>query len=85
MDRTGNSESKNILTDIDALLLILNDGKFEFYIIEGKNLITGFKTACHADLKKIISLSPYPDIFKEPVFISSHHLKAKGGYLEIKG
>jgi hypothetical protein len=83
VDKTGNSESKNILTDIDAQLLILSGDKFEYYIIEGKDLATGFRAVCNADLKKIRALSSYPDIFKGPVIISSR--ETKGGFLEIKG
>jgi hypothetical protein len=83
VDKTGNSESKNIITDIDALLLILNGRKYELFIIEGKDLATGFRTACAADLKRIKSLSSYSNIINDPVIISV--TKAKGGFLAIKG
>jgi len=84
VDKTGNAEVKNILTDIDAILLITNKKGFELYLIEGKDMTKGFGPACIADLNKIKTFGQHPDIFSNPTIISGKGVDCKGGYIQVK-
>lgn len=84
VDKTGNAEVKEVLTDIDAMVLITNKKSFELYIIEGKDMAKGFGPACMADLNKIKSFGQNPDIFSNPVIISGNGTGCKGGYIQVK-
>ncbi|MEN8928330.1 MAG: hypothetical protein ABF242_09465 [Flavobacteriales bacterium] len=78
-----NPESAKTLTDIDMVLAIFNSSKFELYIIEGKNQMTGFESSTRDDFNNRIK--PYllhPD--KMPKINIVNKSGAKGGYICYK-
>lgn len=85
VDRTGNSEKKSILTDIDAILLVFTGQKYELFLVEGKDVTKGFAPECTADLKRLMSIGTHGGIYKGPVIISEKNSGAKGGYIQISG
>jgi hypothetical protein len=81
LDKYGNSETRKTITDIDAILILFQGKKIEFYLIEGKKYKSGFKSACLKDLTRIKSLARNPNIFSDPVLIEDNG--NKGGFLKI--
>lgn len=80
LDKGGNSHKREIRTDIDAMLIIIENNFFEFFIIEGKDQKTSFQKDCNNDLNTIQLLFKNPELIKERKLINN---LAKGGYLKI--
>jgi hypothetical protein len=78
-----NPESVQTLTDIDLLLVLFNERKYELYIIEGKDQDNGFEAAVRDDFNnRIIPNLRYP-INISPIQIVNVN-QAKGGYIKIE-
>jgi hypothetical protein len=75
-----NPESAKTLTDIDMVMVIFNNTKFEFYIIEGKKQSTGFEAATRDDFNnKIRPYLLHPNMMPEIQIINDRG--TKGGYI----
>lgn len=78
-----NPEIVKTLTDIDLLLVLFNESKFELYIIEGKDLDNGFEAAVRDDFNnRIIPNLRFPNNVS-PIQIVNIN-QAKGGYIKIE-
>lgn len=78
-----NPETVKTLTDIDLLLVLFNDSKFELYIIEGKDQDSGFEAAVRDDFNtRIIPNLRFPNNVSSIQIVNIN--QAKGGYVTIK-
>lgn len=83
LDKGGHAEQREVITDVDCMLVAIGENSTEIFVVEGKDLATGFKTKCKENLDRIKSMSNYPSLFQDPVIISNASPKAKGGFLKI--
>jgi len=65
------------------MLLNLNEGHFDLFLIEGKKQSSGFRADCNSNLTYTRELSINPKIFDYPVIVT--HKGAKGGFVKIHG
>lgn len=84
LDKLGNSEVKNIITDIDAMLLVVNNTSIQLFLLEGKKIMKNFQSECTKDLLKIAGLSKFSKLFLTPKIIHETYPSTKGGYLSFR-
>ena len=78
-----NPEKVKTITDIDLLLVLFNESKFELYIIEGKDQDNGFEAAVRDDFNnRIIPNLTFPNSVSDIQIVNEN--QAKGGYVTMK-
>jgi hypothetical protein len=77
-----NPETVRTLTDIDLLLVLFNESKFELYVIEGKDQDNGFEAAVRDDFNNRIIPNLRFTNNVSPIQIVNVN-QAKGGYIKI--
>ena len=78
-----NPESAKTVTDIDLMFAIFNKGKFELYIVEGKDKANGFQAATINDFNgKIKPNLRFPNLMPNIEIVNE--AGAKGGYICYK-
>lgn len=74
-----NPESAVKITDLDLVMAIFNGSKFEFYIIEGKDVANGYEGQTRADFENTIKPNlKFPGAMPEIKFVRN---TGRGGYI----